>query len=272
MNLLDTFSSIKETFCNLWKYKLRGETLEIITPFTTPNQKFVSVFITKKKDSFIVTDGGWLQAGEYSSDIEVGSKSFEAILHYYEAFYELKRTEHFENVMFYKTTNDIEMIPNRVHDIAQFVSQILSTFSSMNEDKSIDIKEAENFATNVDGFITGLVPKKQIRFRAALSKDFDGVRFSAIVTKTSSHLSLIKYVTGATFDYYRKVISNATVDFEIASDSDFRPYIRNKIAILNDTANGFETKRIYPYISKLEDILERPVVRWSQRERLSKIL
>jgi hypothetical protein len=271
MNLLDTFSSAKEIFCNLWKYKLRGETLEIITPFTTPNQKFVSVFVTQKNEAFVITDGGWLHAGEYSSENEIDSKSFEAILLYYEAFYELKRTTHFENVMFYKTASDIEMIPNRIHDIAQFVSQILSTYGSMNQDKSIDIKEAENFSSNVDNYITGIVPRSQIKFRVALSKEYDGVRFSAIITR-GTKLSLVKYVTGATFDYYRKVISNATVDFEIASESDFRPYIKNKIAVLNDTANGFEAKKIYPYISRLEDIMERPVVRWSQRDNLSKIL
>ena len=41
------FCNISSDFSSLWKYKLRGETLEIVTPFSTLTGSFISVFLTQ---------------------------------------------------------------------------------------------------------------------------------------------------------------------------------------------------------------------------------
>ena len=61
----EIYDDIVSSFGSLWQTKVRGNTLEIITPFASTNHKFVSVFLTKNQDEYIVTDGGWLSGNEY---------------------------------------------------------------------------------------------------------------------------------------------------------------------------------------------------------------
>ncbi len=56
-----------DTFSRIWSYKKRENRLEIITPFATVNNMFVSVFITKKDDEFIISDGEWLKDKVYGN-------------------------------------------------------------------------------------------------------------------------------------------------------------------------------------------------------------
>ena len=57
------FLNISSDFNSLWKYKLRGDTLEIITPFTTMTGSYISIFLTQRDDRFIITDGQRLVHG-----------------------------------------------------------------------------------------------------------------------------------------------------------------------------------------------------------------
>ena len=43
--LLDIFNAVKSDFCELTTYKVRNNSIEIITPFSTLNNKFISVFV-----------------------------------------------------------------------------------------------------------------------------------------------------------------------------------------------------------------------------------
>ena len=69
MNLLPLYDIIKRNFCELTSYKVRGEVLEIITAFSTMNNKFVSVFIKEDKNKLIVTDNGWIDLNVYETPI-----------------------------------------------------------------------------------------------------------------------------------------------------------------------------------------------------------
>ena len=42
MNLLDIFTDIKNAFGGLWQTKQRGNSLEIITPYATTNNRYPS--------------------------------------------------------------------------------------------------------------------------------------------------------------------------------------------------------------------------------------
>ena len=44
------FEIVRTAFNSLWKMRMRGDTLEIITPFATTNDKFVSIFVSKRKN------------------------------------------------------------------------------------------------------------------------------------------------------------------------------------------------------------------------------
>ena len=75
--LLDIFKTIKDDFCSLTTYKLRGESLEIITPFSTLNNKFVSVFIKEIKGKYVISDAGWTDLNYY--DVSISEESNDII-------------------------------------------------------------------------------------------------------------------------------------------------------------------------------------------------
>ena len=56
-NTEQLFRDIKTDFNSLWSFNLRGETLEILTPFSTMTGNIISVFLTMREDRFIVSDG-----------------------------------------------------------------------------------------------------------------------------------------------------------------------------------------------------------------------
>jgi hypothetical protein len=271
MNTLELFGEIKDTFCSLWKYKVRGETIEIITPYTTPNAKFVSVFITQRNDSYIVTDGGWLLGGEYYDTDNIDNKSFNSLLKYFEAFYELRAIDHYGTKMFYNSTKQPEMVPNKVHDLSQFISQTVTSYASANPDLEKNLKDVENFRVEVDSYIKGIVNPESLSKQHFVSKDYESIRFNAIITY-GKEFSLVKYVTGSTFDHFRSSITKASADFQIINSSPFNIAIRNRIAVLNDSAPGFEVKKSQLYVKLLEEHLHRSVTLWSQRDRLLKLL
>ena len=51
MNLLEIFTDIKNAFGGLWQTKQRGNSLEIITPYATTNNRFVSVFLSAENSA-----------------------------------------------------------------------------------------------------------------------------------------------------------------------------------------------------------------------------
>ena len=70
----DLLNDIITAYSSLWSFKKRGNSIEIVTPVSTTNDVFVSVFLTMRGDEYVVTDGGWIDAGVYDID-EVNNKS-----------------------------------------------------------------------------------------------------------------------------------------------------------------------------------------------------
>lgn len=75
----DVFGTIVKAYQSLWRFKDYGTTLEIITPVATVNNMFVSVFITKRGDDYIATDGGWIDSGLYECEINWTANVFNRI-------------------------------------------------------------------------------------------------------------------------------------------------------------------------------------------------
>ena len=54
MNLQEVYINIQKSFGGLWQSKERGNSLEIITPYATTNNRFVSVFLSNQNDQSLV--------------------------------------------------------------------------------------------------------------------------------------------------------------------------------------------------------------------------
>lgn len=270
MNMAAIFQNVKESFCSLWTFKVRGKTLEIITPYATTNAKFISVFVTQQSDKYVVTDGGWLTGGEYETKPNFDDDIFMKIFNHYETSFSINKLEQSSGVYYYKTTTKADLIPNLVYDLANFLSSILSTSQIQFLDQK-EKEEKENFRKMADSYISGIVNKDNLKFRKELGEDYRNVRFNAIVAK-GSRISLVKYITGSTPNYFLSSLTKATVDFEITNHSPYNDFIDNRVTLVNDNAPGFDTRKLFRYLETLEEHTKIPSIKWSQKEQLTSVL
>lgn len=271
--LLNIFKNIKEEFCSLWTFKERGETLEIITPYTTTSNKFVSVFLTLKNKEFIVSDGGWLSDNTYETIPDFEDDVFGKVFAYYKNFYDIKAVKANELDYYFKKTDKKELLPNLVFDIANFVSAI----SSSCQIQFIDVKEKEEkarFNKQANNFLTGLIPKgdkPNLYFRKPVNDALKAIKFSAIATKNNK-MTLINYVTGSTPEYFIGSIGKANITFEVVNKSTVKEHIKNKVALINDKAPGFNKDKLYVYLEQLESSTNKHNILWHERDKLKSLI
>ena len=94
--------------------------------------------------------------------------------------------------------------------------------------------------------------KKKIKAKNYLSEDLKSVRFNAIITKRKNRLTLLNYITGSNISHFIGSIGKANLNFEIANESEFGQLVDTKIALINDTASGFQNDNLYKYLEKME--------------------
>ncbi len=274
MNRLEKIAiNVRGSFDQLWSFKLRGlDTIEISTPYSTTSSKFVSIYVTERNGKFIISDGGLLNSEAYESVIDYDNQCLLKMLYHFEAFYEVKRTQDKQGVKhYYKTTVEENLIPNKVYEMAQFVSMCASAATVQFEDPK-EIEERNNFRNKASTYISANFQEYKPRFSAALDKhDFRSVRFSALIER-KNRLSLISYITGSNPANFRNSIARASMNFEIASSSIYSSHIDHKIALVNNQADGFVLKQISKQLNILQEHTDKEAVKWSERERLHAIL
>jgi hypothetical protein len=268
------YENIKICFDQLWSFKNRGdETLEIITPYSTTSNKFVSLFLTKRNDNFIVSDGGLLNSEVYESKIDYDNHYLLKTLYHFENHYQIKTTVDKKGYNhYYKTTTNEALIPNLIYDMAQFISMCVSS-ATVEFDDLEEKEEKETFRKNANAFLESIISKDDRRFGAYLDKEnYRTVRFSAIIER-KNRLSLISYVTGSNLTNYANSIARTNLNFEIASSSKYRSYIDNKIVLMNDFADGYVPKSLYNQINILKQHTEdKEPIKWSEKEKIKEVL
>lgn len=271
--LLNIFKNIKEEFCSLWTFKERGETLEIITPYSTTSNKFVSVFLTIKKNEFIVSDGGWLSDNTYETTPDFDDEVFTKVFAYYKNFFAVSSVKANELEYYFKKTERKELIPNLVFDIANFVGAV----SSSSQIQFIDIKEKDErtkFQRQASDYLKAIIPKTEkpvVHFRKSIDDNLKNIRFSAVVTNNNK-LTLINYITGSTPDYFISSIGKANIYFEVVNSSAYKNHIHKKIALINDTATGYNKDNLYNILNQLENTTKKNNVLWHQKEKLKELV
>lgn len=273
MNKLESIlRNVQSCFDQLWSWKLRGDTIEISTPYSTTTSKFVSLFVTERKGEFIISDGGLLNAEAYDSKIDYENQCLLKILYHYEAFYEIKRTQDKRGIKhYYKTTSKENLIPNMVYELAQFISMCASAATVQFDDPK-EAEEKNTFRKKATSYLHTNFQKYNPKFRASLDKDdYRSVRFSALIEK-KNRLSLINFVTGSTTANFRNSIARANMNFEIATASKYESVIDNKIVLLNNQAEGFVMSQIYRQLEVLQGHSGQEAVNWSEREKLLTLL
>lgn len=269
MKLIEVFKEVKKTFCSLWQFKERGETLEIITSFNTTTSKYISVFLTMRKDVYVVTDGGWLQNGEYESEIDYEDRLFRIAFNYFLKHYQIKAVEEKKQTFYFKTTNDYLLIPNVVNDLSYFILNIINS-SEIRFREAFD--QDHRFIKKTNNYISDIANAQSIiQFNQPISPKLKSVRFNAVLSDRAE-LKIFKYVTGSTPRDFCNSLSKARVDFEIIGNSEFNSRISGKYVMVNNEAKGYDYSSILPYYENLQNHIDHPPIAWENKEQLKALL
>src|SRR5688572_14680552 len=121
------YKDVISSFGELWKFKERDKSLEIITPFATTSQRFVSVFLAERDGEFIVSDGGWVAEGLYDNTFDKDIYCFDKVFSHYQNSFSIKETKNLNGVkVFYKKTENKTSVPSIIFDLSNFISTIVS--------------------------------------------------------------------------------------------------------------------------------------------------
>lgn len=271
MNLIEIFDDIKIAFGGLWQTKQRGNSLEIITPYATTNNRFVSVFLSKQGNDYIISDGGWLNSGVY--DVVIGEETcFLKILYHFQNSFEIKQIANSEGITYYylKITNAID-IPSKLFDLTLFIQNIVSVSEIAFEDKE-EKETKERFASVANEYLKSFTDKSKLHLNSFLIPEKKDIKFNAIYNNTPSTLSLINYVTGSSNLYFSNSISKANMLFQMADDSSAKSYIKSKVSIIDTSADGYVSEKLASYLYHLEHHTGSILVNWNEKEKLQSIL
>jgi hypothetical protein len=268
MDPIQLYEEIKKSFCGLNSYKIRGEVIEILTPFSTLNDKFVSVFIKEQKAGLVVTDGGWIDHNTYENPIYDTSEDIvNKVIQHNQNNYNIKTTSDPDGILFYyKICTD--QIASTVFDLANFVVGVVNAFCIQFKDEKEE-KERETFRKDANDFLK-LNYTDNVKLRRPLD-DFKNIRFNAIVNK-KSRLYLITYITGSTPSYFENDIRKTIVNFEISEKSKYNEIIDERISIINNQSEGFQPEKSSAILELLSEKTSKAPVFWTEKEKLLELI
>jgi len=269
--LQDIFSNIPFAFSSLWKYKERGNTLEIITPYATTSSKFVSVFLSVKNGEFIISDGGWIDERIYDNTFDLEDDCFSKILDHYVNSFDIRQTNGLGNkTYFYKKTNISHEVPSLVLDLSVFISNIISLAEIEFNDKE-EKESVTRFGKNANNYLKTFIDSEKLDLGGCLGES-KTIRFNAIIKQTSTKLILINYITGSNLSHFSNSISKANFIFELAEKSKYKHNISSKISIIDNMSIGYKPDRLTGFLGHFFENTNSKEVKWTEKEKLKELV
>lgn len=270
MNKEEIIAKVRSSFCNLTSFRIRDNSLEVITAYSTLNSRFVSVFVTFTRNKIVLTDSGWIDQNYYETPREEDSEDIvNRVISFYEDAYSVKSTKDNSGILFYyKTCENLEQIPSAVFDLANFIVGVVNSFCLKYKDEKEE-KERDTFRKDANSFLKETYAEK-VKFKSPLD-DIPSIKFNAIIHSRSS-LFLLMYVTGSTQIYFENDLRKSIVNFEIAAKSKFNELVKGSIAVVNDGSAGYIPERSKSIFELLYEKTSRDPVKWSEKERLFEII
>lgn len=266
----EIINDIIKSFNSLWKIKYHGRTVEVITPMSTINNSFVSVFISQKDNYYIVSDGGWIDDETYETvAYNLNEKSFEAnnrLFEFYLEQYNIKQTIK-PKKLYYKVTDDSRFVPNLVYDLSNFISIVISSSFISFEDK-IERDNKVRFSTEASKYIKSIISKNKVKINASVdpgNKDLNGIRFSAIIHSQTKMIP-VSYITGSKDLYFKNAIGVANTQFQTIQDYPIKDFILKYVAIIDDTADGYGKFKNSAFLHTLSR--NSKIVEWTNKAEI----
>lgn len=261
---------IKKEFCDLTVVNVKDSVMEVKTPFSTLNDKLISVFVTYSKGKIIVTDNGWIDQNYYDYDKEEDFNNIQLrIQSTFEHSYSVKSTFDSIGTKFYYTTCKSELeVTSAIFDLGHFCVGLINSFIiDFSNDK--EIKEKERFKSDANDFLR-LNYKDYVHFRYALD-DLKGVKFNAVIANKAG-IYLLSYVTGSTQSLFNDDLRKSIVNFELALKSKYQGSVKEMLTLINDDCDGYRIEANSNVLALLEEKTTKPFIPWSNKEKLLELI
>ena len=260
---------IKKTFYYLWKVKRYGKTIEIITPSFTTNDCFVSVFLTKRDKYYIVTDGGWISEKYYNNFFDNDDECYSRLFSYYKEKYSICETESKNQVYYYKSTENIELIPNIVLEMSTFISTVVSSsFIKFQDNKDKYLQK--RFRSQVSTYLSSNFNKDEVSFNGSIDEQYKDIKFNAVI-KRDNKFTLFNYVTGTTDFYFRGSIGRSNMNFQLINRTPIKNKIYKRVTVINNQASGYKIDKLKQYLELISAEAESEIINWSNKKDLLEI-
>lgn len=263
------FEIITSAYQSLWHFKDYGNSLEIITPVATINDMFVSVFITKRGNDYIATDGGWIDSGMYECEIDWKANVFKKIGLFYLENFNIIKTQAEGRTFYYKRVESIELLPNIVFDLSNFINAIVSSSSI----KFTADREEIIFRKNVRGFMIREFGLGRFEYDKPLS-DKTPIKFNAI-ERNSEGVKLINFVSGSNSSYYANSLCRSNTNFQMVLPLHKLYMIKRTITLLDDRKPSvINSPQVQTYYNFLMDnrTADNRVILWSQKREFAEAI
>lgn len=260
LHLTDIFSAVKSDLCSLVDFKLRGDTIEIITGIPTITSSHVSVFVSYRDGEYIISDGGWVNGGEYDNEIS-DDDIYSRILAQLIDHFRMKDTRSANNtVYYYKKAPKLELVSAMVSDVGHFVSATINAQVLEYGDVS-ERKIRRVFHSQMNSFLRTSLGNERVETNYDLVlNDKHTIRFNAVVHANRAKNYYIMYITGSNQSNFIKDISKAAINFELLGDQVANLNYTNRIALVNVSAPGYSPDDARAYLDKLSDVLNDPPI------------
>lgn len=263
------FQIVVASFQSLWKIKNYDSTIEIITPQATINDCFVSVFITKRANDYIVTDGGWIEAGIYDCEPDHTNMIYQRLFNYYLVNNKILVTEAKGKKYYYKKISDEVFVPNLVFDMSQFIASVVNAVFV----PFVPQKEQNTFKRRAKLYLNREFGEENIEYDRTLTPELH-VKFSAI-KRDSDGTNLINFISGSNPSTYANCLCRSNMGFQMVEEKQSMLGIKKKVTLIDDSNESLlRTTLVKPYLDYLQgranstDVL----LRWSQHEHLREIV
>ncbi len=154
---------VRQDFGQLCQFKERENTLEVITPFATVNNSFISVFVTQDSPAgYIVSDGAWLDDGHYGLPLQPTGKFFGIAKAHYQKALKIERQQVLVNEpghdWYFKKPIREDMITAAILDMGMFLSNLINIYDTETDVEPGPQTDEIMFKTYVERSVINEVP------------------------------------------------------------------------------------------------------------------
>jgi hypothetical protein len=265
---------LRHEFSALWTCKpCPGDRVfEIQTPYFTPTSKLVSVYIERRNDEWIVSDGGWLEDVDNAYDYEQYSDGDKrsSVLQFLAEQFDVQVTKgHSAKSIFYKKTTQDSLLAAKVSDVAAFIS---STVSALHCSSVLleDLRPRDQlFQTKASDFLRNRI--KGVQFHHSF-EGISNIKYNAVKRGTDYKYSVVTYVTGSNQYQYRAGLMKGIVATELLWQK-YRTALSRTVALVDDECAGYDPAHQSELFLMLKEKSNgAEPTRWSARESLIEMI